>query len=484
MTDDVEVRYEIMSEDFAELFASYESQRKTALKAGDKVSGTVISIGQKSVFVDCGASVDGIVDREELLNDAGEVSVAEGDALELYVVGLTDDSIRLSKALTGIAGMSMLEDAYSSRIPVEGKVKEQIKGGFHVEILKRRAFCPVSQIDARYVANPEDYVGQTLQFRITKLSEGGRNIVVSRRALLEEEQQQASATFFETINEGDVVEGVVTRLAGFGAFVELVPGVEGLVHVSEISWARIQNPEDVLTVGDRVRAKYLGTSAGKKPGETRISLSMKQAQDDPWKTVGERFKDGDKVTGKIVKLMEFGVFVEIAPGIEGLVHVSEMSYAKRVHKPGDMVQVGDVIAAVIKQVDVDKQRISLSMRDAEGDPWLTVAEKYPVGSSVQGTVEKRQQFGLFINLEPGVTGLLPQSVMGRAEGEIKYDKLVPGDTVVVSIESVSPRERKISLGTGKKDDVSDWKGYKPQSSGGGSGLGSLGDALAKAMKKK
>ena len=173
-----------MSEDFAELFASYESQRKTALKAGDKISGTVISIGQKAAFVDCGTAVDGIVDREELLNDAGELSVAEGDTLELYVVGVTDDSVRLSKALTGIGGLNMLEDAYNSGMPVEGKVREQIKGGFHVEVLKHRAFCPVSQIDARYVATPEDYVGQTLQFRITKVSENGRNIVVSRRRLI------------------------------------------------------------------------------------------------------------------------------------------------------------------------------------------------------------------------------------------------------------------------------------------------------------
>jgi small subunit ribosomal protein S1 len=470
-----------MSEDFAELFASYESQRKAALKAGDKVSGTVISIGQKSVFLDCGAAVDGIVDRDELLNDDGELTVAEGDTLELYVVGLTDDSVRLSRALTGIGGLNMLQDAFESGVPVEGKVKEQIKGGFHVEILKRRAFCPVSQIDSRYVDAPEDYVGQTLEFRITKLTEGGRNIVVSRRALLEEEQQQATAGFFETVNPGDVIEGTVTRLAAFGAFVELVPGLEGLVHISEISWARVQSPEEVLSVGDRVRVKYLGASEGKKPGETRLSLSIKQAQDDPWKTVTERFKDGDKVTGKVVKLMDFGAFVEIAPGIEGLVHISEMSYSKRVNKPGDMVQEGDMVAAVIKQIDVDRQRISLSMRDAEGDPWLGVADKYPVGQTFEGTVEKRQQFGLFVNLEPGVTGLLPLSVMSRAGGEVKYDKLGSGDKVVVSIESVNLRERKISLGTGKKEEVSDWKGYKPQ---GGGDLGSLGDALAKAMKKK
>ncbi len=470
-----------MSEDFAELFESYESQRKAALKAGDKVSGTVISIGQKAVFLDCGAAVDGIVDRDELLNDDGELTVVEGDTLELYVVGLTDDSVRLSRALTGIGGLNMLQDAFESGVPVEGKVREQIKGGFHVEIMKRRAFCPVSQIDSRYVATPEDYVGQTLEFRITKLTEGGRNIVVSRRALLEEEQQQATAGFFEAVNPGDVVEGTVTRLAAFGAFVELVPGLDGLVHISEISWARVQSPEEVLSVGDRVRVKYLGASEGKKPGETRLSLSIKQAQDDPWKTVAEHFKDGDKVTGKVVKLMDFGAFVEIAPGIEGLVHVSEMSYGKRVNKPGDMVQVGDMVAAVIKQIDVDRQRISLSMRDAEGDPWLGVADKYPLGQTFEGTVEKRQQFGLFVSLEPGVTGLLPQSVMARASGEVKYDKLGPGDKVVVSIESVNPRERKISLGTGKKEEVSDWKGYKPQ---GGRELGSLGDVLAEAMKKK
>lgn len=471
-----------MSEDFAELFASYESERKTALKAGDKVSGTVISIGQKSVFVDCGASVDGIVDREELLDDSGELSVAEGDTLELYVVGLTDDSIHLSGAISGIGGLSMLEDAYANRIPVEGKVREEIKGGFHVEVLKRRAFCPISQIDARYVENPEDYVGQILQFRITKLTEGGRNIVLSRRVLLEEEQQEAAAGFFESVKEGDIIDGTVTRLAAFGAFVELVPGLEGLVHVSEISWSRVLTPEDVLSVGERVRVKYLGAAEGKKPGEMRISLSIKQVQEDPWKSAGERFKEGAKMTGTVVNLMDFGAFVEIAPGIEGLVHISEMSYTKRVHKPEDMVQVGDTVAVVIKQVDVDRQRISLSMRDAEGDPWLTVAEKYQVGRTVQGTVEKRQQFGLFVNLEPGVTGLLPRSVMSRAENDVNYDKLGVGDTVEVSIESVNTAERKISLGTGKKEDVSDWKSYKPQ--GGSSGLGSLGEALAQAMKKK
>jgi small subunit ribosomal protein S1 len=235
-------------------------------------------------------------------------------------------------------------------------------------------------------------------------------------------------------------------------------------------------------VGDTVRVKYLGTSAGKKPGETRLSLSIKQVLDDPWKTAGDRFKDGDKVTGKVIKLMDFGAFVEIAPGIEGLVHVSEMSYAKRINKPGEVVQVGDMVAAVVKQVDMEKQRISLSMRDAEGDPWLNVAEKYPVGQTVRGTVEKRQQFGLFISLEPGVTGLLPQSVMSRADGEGTYDKLGAGDTVVVSIESVNLSERKISLGIGTKEGVSGWKDYKPQTAS--ADMGSLGSALAEARKKK
>lgn len=469
-----------MSEDFAALFASYESQREAALRVGDKISGTIISIGQKSVFVDCGASVDGIVAREELQSDDGDLTVTEGNTLELYVIRVTDDSVHLSKALSGMAGLEMIEEAYSAGVPVEGRVRDQIKGGFQVEVLKRRAFCPVSQIDTRYVQNPDDYLGQTLQFRITKLTEGGRNIVVSRRVLLEEEQRAASTEFFKSVKEGDVLEGVITRLAGFGAFVELASGVEGLVHISEISWSRVHNPDEVLSVGDRVRVKYLGESQGKKPGERRISLSMKQALGNPWENISERLKEGDKITGKVVKLMEFGAFVEVAAGIEGLVHVSEMSYAKRVHKPSDMVQVGDTVSVVIKQIDLEKQRISLSMRDAEGDPWLTVAEKYPVGKAVQGTVEKRQQFGLFIALEPGVTGLLPQSAMSRISGDVHYDKLNPGDSVVVSIENVNPQERKISLGTGDKEALVDWKGFKATDNN----LGSLGDVLAKAMQEK
>jgi small subunit ribosomal protein S1 len=473
-------------ESFAELFEQYSDGGGDDLNVGDKVSGKVIQVGETTVFVDTGTKLDGVVEKEELLDEDGNCSVKDGDTVELYVVGRDSGGIKLSKAISGIGGLAMLEEAKAGGLPVEGKVESTCKGGFNVSILQRRAFCPVSQIDARFVEDPEEYVGKTLEFLVTKLEQRGRNIVISRRALIEREAAESAASFVEETKVGDEVEGTVTRLAGFGAFVEIMPGLDGLVHISQISHGRIGHPEEAVTVGQKVKAKITKMDRDDK-GRLKISLSMKELAQDPWDTISSTFAEGDRVTGKVVRLADFGAFVEIAPGIDGLVHVSEMSYTQRVNKPADFVSEGQQVAVKIKSIDPEKRRIGLSMKDAEGDPWMDVADKYQAGQKVTGTVEKQEQFGIFIQLEPGITGLLPKSVIARSENPAPFEKLHAGDTVEIFIGEVKVGERKISLTTGDVQGADDWKQFAPkkqQAAASTGGMGMLGAALQEAFDKK
>lgn len=498
MTDQAQTNGD-QEQSFAELFeASYAGQGEP-LNLGDKISARIITIGADSVYFDTGTKIDGVAEKKELLDAEGNFPFKEGDSIDLYVVSKTRSEIVLSRALAGAGGLEMLQGAKDAGLPVDGRVKETCKGGFSVEIMNRRAFCPVSQIDARYVENPEEYVGKTFPFLITKLEERGRNIVVSRRVLIERERQQATEEFMAAMKPGEELEGTVVRLADFGAFVEIAPGLEGMVHVSELGFARVSKPEEAVSLGEKVRVKVLGVEPGKKPGQLKISLSRKQTMSDPWDGVAGTLKEGEKLTGKVVRLADFGAFVEILPGVDGLIHVSEMSYTRRVNKPGEIVQVGDEVSVVLKEIDPAKRRISLSMKDAEGDPWLEAAAKYAPGTQVTGTVEKRETFGIFVTLEPGITALLPKSRMSVAVDPKQFDKLNRGDSVTLVVEDLRAGERRIALsplevrenaqGNGGREN-DDWKGYKaaakPAEKSASGGMGNLGDMLAqaKAMKGK
>ncbi|RPJ16402.1 MAG: 30S ribosomal protein S1 [Desulfobacteraceae bacterium] len=444
---------------FAELFESYSSGMKDDLQIGDRIKGKIISIGKDSVFIDTGTKIDGTVERAELLDGDGNMSFIEGDEIELYVVSVTDHEIRLSKAISGVGGLELLRDAFKNGIPVEGKISATCKGGFHVDILQRRAFCPISQIDVNYTEKPEDHVGQTGQFLITQFGEGGRNIIVSRKKLLAAAMEIEKETFFGTLKAGDIFKGRVTRVMPYGAFVELIPGVEGMVHISELSWSRVENAEEVVKADDNVLVKVLAAAEGGKKNQKKISLSMKQVDNDPWIKVKEIFSPGARVTGKITRCMNFGVFVEIAPGIEGLVHISEMSYMKRVINPGDLVKTGETVSVMIKEIDEKAKRISLSLRDALGDPWLEVPDRFKVGQIVAGTLEKKEKFGYFISLSPGITGLLPKSKFGTAEKPELIERLKAGDTVSVIIEEIHIIDRRITLAPGDSAGDDTWKSF-------------------------
>ena len=468
-------------ESFADLFEAYSEGVDEDVQVGDKIRGEIISIGKDTVFVDTGTKIDGIVEKDELLDENQEMPFKEGDQLELYVVSNNGTEIRLSKALSGIGGLHMMDEAYQNAVPIEGRVKSECKGGFHVEIMHRRTFCPISQMDLRFVENPGDYVGETYRFLITQFEEEGKNIVVSRRALLMKEQEKEKVEFFGALEVGTQLEGKVTRLMPYGAFVELLPGVEGMVHVSEISWSRVKKAEDILSEGDSIPVKVIGIEPGKREGEMKVALSLKQVTGDPWNSVHETFQIGNKIQGQVTRCVDFGAFVEIAPGIEGLVHLSEMSYTKRILKTEDFVKAGETVEVMIKDIDSEKRRISLSMKEAEGDPWINVREKYTPGKPIEGILEKKERFGYFVSLEPGITGLLPKSKIQQSHEPAMIEKLRLGDAITVMVEEINEAERKMTLGPGDSVDGDEWRQFTEEAK---KPIGSLGEKLQKALESK
>ncbi|MFP4571927.1 MAG: 30S ribosomal protein S1 [Desulfobacterales bacterium] len=469
-------------ESFEELFESYMKDVKDDLKVGEQVTGEIIAISSDLVFLNTGTKADGVVEKSELTDKDGNFSYSLGDRVTLYVIFKDESEVRLSRAMTGETGIHQLYEAYRAAVPVQGKVTETCKGGFRVSVAGKIAFCPVSQMDVKYVENPELYVGADYEFLISRIEENGRNIVVSRRELLRRLMAEEQEKFLKTVSPGDIVEGRVTRLMPYGAFVELIPGVEGMVHISELSWTRVEKPQDAVSVNDTVQVKILGIRESEEnTQQTRISLSIKQALGDPWQNITEKFALGDKVEGRVTRCADFGAFVEISPGVEGLVHVSEMSYRKRVLKAHDMVSPGDEINVMIKSIDPENRRISLSMKEAEGDPWINIEKRYQAGQQVAGTVEKKESFGYFVAIEPGVVGLLPISKINSSPDASRIEKIKLDEPIQVKIESVNPAERKISLGVADDAEKQDFRSYKKSGSA-DSGMGELGEKLKEALR--
>lgn len=479
MTDDME--NETPEENFAEMFEKYSGGMSEDVQVGDKIKGRIISIGKDTVFMDTGTKIDGAVEMAELMNDDGVCPYKVGEELELYVTAVTESEIILSRAISGIGGANQLRDAYVKKIPVEGKVSATCKGGFHVEVLQRRTFCPVSQMDLAHIDNPESYVGRAYPFLITRFEENGRNIVVSRRDLLKREQEEEQKKVYDNLSIDSEWDGRVTRLMPFGAFVDIGSGVEGMVHISELGWSRVEAPQDVLQVGDTLRVKVIGLKPAEGKDRAKISLSVKQVQGNPWDNLDGKYNVGDVVQGKVTRCAKFGAFVEIAPGVEGLVHISEMSFEKRILNPEDVVKPNDRVNVAIKDLDLKKRRISLSIRDTKADPWISFKENFTQGQTVSGTLEKKEKFGLFISLSPGVTGLLPQSKINQSADRSVFDKLKTGDTVSVLIEEIKSAEKRVTLAPGDAADEEDWHKHIQTA---GTGFGSLGEQLQKALALK
>ncbi|MBT3311604.1 MAG: 30S ribosomal protein S1 [Desulfobacteraceae bacterium] len=466
---------------FEALLESYGSEVNDDIQVGDKIRGEIIHIGRDTVFINTGSKIDGAVEKMELLDENGDFPYQNDDYLELYVVSISESEIILSKALSGIGGLNQLMDAYQNKIPVEGKVLDQCKGGFNVEVMLRRAFCPISQMDLKYVENPDEYTGKTYKFFITLFEENGRNIVVSRRKFLDKDLEEERNKFLSDLKVGSQMQGTVTNLKEYGVFIELFPGIEGMAHISELSWSRVKHPNEILKRNDTVDVIVLNLEKVEGKNIPKISLSAKQASEDPWSSIEKKFNPGDKVTGNVTRCMKFGAFVEISPGIEGLVHISEMSYVKRIINTEDVVKPGDSIPVMIKEIDKEGKKISLSIKDAEGDPWVEFTGINSTGSILPGIIEKKEKFGYFITLAPGITGLLPKSRINNSSDSSSIEKLKEGDSITILIEELKPNERKITLAPADSLDGGNWKKFANDSD---NSVGSLGEILQNAMNSK
>jgi small subunit ribosomal protein S1 len=464
---------------FADMLESYSSKITRNIEVGQKIACRIISIGKDTVFLDTGTQIDGVANRADLLDAKGEFLYAVGDVVSLYVVSSKEDEILLSKAISGSGDNTVLNDAYHNAIPVNGKVIETCKGGFHVDIHHTRAFCPVSQMDLSYIDNPESFIGQSFDFLILQFEERGKNIVVSRRALLQQDMEIKKADYLEKLSVGAVCAGKVSKIMPYGAFVELIPGLSGLVPISEISWSHIEKPEDVLKIDDTLQV-VVTTIQPRPEGDPKIALSVKQVLDNPWDHINELFHAGDRVKGRITRLAPFGAFVELAPGIDGLVHLSEISYTQRVNRPEDFLRPGEDVYVLIKEIDVLKKRVSLSIKDAEGDPWMDVPEKFKAGQTLEGMIQKREKWGYVITLEPGIVGSLPLNRIRASGQSAAVESLKPGRALTVVIDEIKPDERRITLRLDAPED-DNWQQYSPQKSS--RSVGTLGDKLQQALDR-
>ncbi|MBK35509.1 MAG: 30S ribosomal protein S1 [Gemmatimonadetes bacterium] len=339
--------------------AGPDTKQHQEVAVGKKVKGTIQKIDDTSAFVDFGGRSEAVIDLQELRSENGELNLTEGDSIEAIVSSL-EGEIRLTRSLRS-SNKQVIREAHENGLPVDGRVTGFNKGGLVVNLGGLRAFCPLSQIEMGFCQNPESYAGKTLSFKIIELRGGGRNLVVSHRAILEEEAKARGLALREKLNKGDELDGKVTRLERFGAFVD-IGGVEGLVHVSEISHTRVNNPGDVLKTGQTIKVKILDMKdlGGDKE---RISLSIKALEPDPWSNLP--FQNGQVISGKVVSIQNFGAFVEVAPGIEGLVHISQLTGEKRVNNPSEVVTVGQEVQVRVQEIDRVQHRISLSMRAAQ-----------------------------------------------------------------------------------------------------------------------
>ena len=432
---------------FAELLDAHPETPSMSFSPGDKVSGTVVNITRDMIFLDLGGKSEGMVDSKEFAKEDGTLTVTKGDKVELRVSSVRD-GIHLSKGIKahGADALDILRDAYRSGIPVEGRVTKVIKGGFEVDISGVRSFCPISQIGLQYCEKPEEHTGARYKFRITEFKERGRNILVSRRALLQEEQEKRVNELMANLGPGADFEGKVTRLTDFGAFVDL-GGIEGMVHVSEISHARIGHPSEVLAQGQMVKVRVLRVEPD-RGGRQRIGLSIKALEPDAWEK-GLGFQEGEVIRGKISRLLEFGAFVEVAPGVDGLVPVSEISF-ERVTHPKNFLKEGDVVDIVVLKIDEEKRRVSLSIKEAsirkrlaEQEPGSPQA-RLEVGQLLKGIVEDIKTYGIFVRLPQfggDVRGLLPmEGLSDPGKGDVKK-KFPRGQEIQVEIVAIDEKGR-------------------------------------------
>lgn len=473
------------SEDFAALFEA--SLKAPRLERGQSIEGTIVAIGAEVAFVDVGGKGEAEIQVGELKDHEGALEVAVGDRIQAVVVS-TEGGLKLSRRLgRGAAGDRQIEDAFRAGLPVEGRIERTVKGGYEVRLGRSRGFCPFSQIDTARTADPEQHVGHVYTFRITEYKDDGRNLVVSRRALLEEDQRARAEEVKRTIVPGAVLTGRVTSILEFGAFVDLGAGVQGLLHVSEMAWSRVTDIKEIVTPGEEITVKVLRVDEEQQ----RISLGLKQLAGDPWATVPARYEVGQVRNGRVTRLAQFGAFVELEPGIEGLAHASTFPPTGQSGGWARTVPVGTSGTFEVLTIDLEKKRIGLApVPEGSGRAVGTVAAATGIapGAKLTGKVERHETFGVFVFLAPGRTGLIPLSETGVArEADLKTTFPVGADVEVIVLE-VDAEGRRIRLSrkaVQAAQEAAEVREYTERSDvKSAEGFGSLADKLRSALKPR
>jgi len=433
------------SDDFAAALENYTTETEEAVGDDHVIKGTVVKLTPTHVVVDIGAKSEGMLPLSEVLDHEGQPKFKPGDEIDVMrEKGEAEEGyINLShQRAQKLRAWDDIEKAHNEKKPIKGVVVERIKGGLTVDINGARAFLPGSQVDLRPIRNLDGMKGQTIEVAVIKLNKKRGNIVVSRKQLLEEEQSEKRGKTLEHLEEGAVLTGIVKNLTEYGAFVDL-GGIDGLLHITDMSWGRLTHPRDLVNVGDQIQVKVLKYDKDKQ----RVSLGFKQLTPDPWLDAEHRYPVGAHVHGRVISVTDYGAFVELEQGIEGLVHVSEMTWSKRMKHPSKLVNVGDEVDCVVISVNPTERRISLGMRQLAANPWDTLHDKYPVGATVEGRVRNLTEFGAFIEIEDGIDGLVHVSNLSWTT-RVKHpsEVLKKGDRVKAVILAIEPDKRRLSLG--------------------------------------
>ena len=430
-------------EEYARLLAMYEGSFRN-LSEGEVIQGTVLRVSSSEVIVDVGYKSEGIIALSEFIDEKGEVTVQSGDTVDVLLESTEDRHGHIVLSREKAEKMKIwdeVEKAYTDRKVVIGHVIERIKGGLAVDI-GVRAFLPGSQVDVRPVRNLDSLKGQELRMRVIKVNKKRGNIVLSRKVLIEEENTEKKKHTLANLTEGQVMTGVVKNTTDYGAFIDL-GGIDGLLHVTDMSWGRAQLPSELFKVNDEAEVIVLKFD----PETERVSLGYKQLHADPWTSAPERYPVGQRVNGKTVSLTDYGAFIELEPGIEGLIHVSEMSWSKRVKHPSKLLTVGDMVESMVLGVDPDARRISLGLKQIEANPWHELAAKYPIGSRLVGKVRNLTEFGAFVEVEDGIDGLIHISDMSWGKRlEHPSGVLKKGDDVEAMVLNLDAENQRLSLG--------------------------------------
>jgi small subunit ribosomal protein S1 len=425
-----------------------EARLEKTVQRGQIVTGTVVFVTNDGVMVDIGARTEAIIPlnqltEENLPEEELKNLLKPGDTVTAYVVraDLENGQVVLSKKRAEAdQSWVKIQSLYEQGEPVMVQVKEKVKGGLVATIEGIRAFLPASQVDLKRTPDLDEYVGQSFLVKIIELNRKKGRIILSRRTVLEAEQKAARSQILASLKEGDIVEGQVVEVTEFGVFVAL-GGVDGLVHRSEITWGRFNHPKDVVQKGQTVKAKVLSVDTERE----RVNLSMKALTEDPWLTVSEKHPIGSKLTGKVVGLTQFGAFVEVEPGLEGLIHISELSWTKRPKHPGEILKEGQEVEAQVLRIDPVERRLSLGLKQTQPDPWKSLPDRYPPGTPVKGKVTGLTDFGVFVEIEPGIEGLIHVSELAYERVEKPSEMFKKGDEVEAAILQIDPVEQRISL---------------------------------------